>query len=95
MKNKQNLKPKKKVSNIVLFFVCVMIVLYTAAAFVLQYCTNLEVSSTMTTCWFAFWGSELIALATIKCTKVRKNSESPADEDEEYDSDYDNEEFNG
>ena len=75
MENKNNKKAKKKVSNIVLVVVCIMVIIYTAAAFALQYLTNLEISSTMTTCWFAFWGSELIALATIKCTKVKKNAE--------------------
>lgn len=68
-------KAKRQVSNIVLIVICVMIILYTAAAFILQYFTNLEVSSTMTTCWFSFWGAELVALATIKCTKVKNNAD--------------------
>jgi hypothetical protein len=68
---KQN-KPKKKVSNIMLVLICTMIILYTVADFALQYFTSVEVSPTLTTCWYAFWGTELAALASIKCVKVIK-----------------------
>lgn len=61
----------KKVSNIMLVVICVMIILYTAANFALQYFTTIEVSPTLTTAWFAFWGTELVALAAIKTTKVK------------------------
>ena len=61
----------KKVSNIMLVLICVMIILYTAANFALQYFTTIEVSPTLTTAWFAFWGTELVALAAIKTTKVK------------------------
>ena len=30
-----------------------------------------EVSSTLTVAWFAFWGTEIIALASIKNTKTK------------------------
>jgi hypothetical protein len=43
-----------------------MIILYTVANFALQYFTTIEVSPTLTTAWFAFWGTELVALAAIK-----------------------------
>ena len=65
-------KPKRKVSNMMLVLICTMIILYTAANFVLQYFTSVEVSPTLTTAWFAFWGTELVALAAIKTTKVIK-----------------------
>lgn len=68
--------PKKKVSNIMLVVICAMIVLYTAANFVLQYFTSVEVSPTLTTAWFAFWGTELVALAAIKTTKVRHGKDN-------------------
>lgn len=57
---------KKKVSNIMLVLICIMIILYTVANFALQYFTTIEVSPTLTTAWFAFWGTELVALAAIK-----------------------------
>lgn len=66
-------KPKRKVSNIMLVLICTMIILYTAADFALQYFTNIEVSPTLTNAWFAFWGTELVALAAIKTTKVIKD----------------------
>ena len=69
---KKKEKPKKKVSNMMLVLICAMIIIYTAANFVLQYFTSVEVSPTLTTAWFAFWGTELIALAAIKTTKVIK-----------------------
>ena len=68
-------KPKKKVSNIMLVIICLMIILYTVADFALQYFTSIEVSPTLTTAWFAFWGTELVALAAIKTTKVKHNKE--------------------
>ena len=66
-----NNKPKKKVSNIMLVLICTMIILYAAADFILQYFTSIEVSPTLTTAWFAFWGVELVSLTTIKITKVK------------------------
>lgn len=72
-------RKKKKVSNIMLIIVMIAIVAYAAANFVLQYFTTVEVSSTLTTCWFTFWGAEIFALAGIKITKVRKSSEEGHD----------------
>jgi hypothetical protein len=68
-------KSKKKVSNIMLVVACLMIILYTAADFALQYFTSIEVSPTLTTAWFAFWSSELFMLAGIKVSKVIKGCE--------------------
>lgn len=73
-------KPKKKVSNIMLVVVCIMITLYAAADFALQYFTSIEVSPTLTAAWFAFWGSELFCLAGIRVSKVIKGDGSSADE---------------
>lgn len=64
-------KHKRKVSNIMLVLICTMIILYTIADFALQYFTSIEVSPTLTTAWFAFWGTEIIALTAIKTSKVR------------------------
>ena len=63
---------KKKVSNAMLIVVCIMIVLYAAADFALQYFTSIEVSPTLTTAWFSFWGGELLYLTGIKVSKVLK-----------------------
>lgn len=68
-------KSKKKVSNIMLVVICIMIIVYTIANFVLQYFTSIEVSPTLTTAWFAFWGVELVNLTIIKTSKVKHRYE--------------------
>jgi hypothetical protein len=62
---------KKKVSNIMIAVSVIAIVIYTVASFIIQYFTGIEVSSTLTTCYFSFFGGELLVLAGIKITKVR------------------------
>ena len=72
-------KKKNKVSNIMLVIVVVAIVGYAIANFVLQYNMGIEISSTLTTCWYAFWGSEIISLAAIKCSKTKHYTENSSD----------------
>lgn len=72
---------KRKVSNMMLVLICIMIILYTAADFALQYFASIEVSPTLTTAWFAFWGTELVALAAIKTTKVKHGKDDSQSED--------------
>lgn len=69
-------KPKKKVSNVLIVLICIMIILYTIADFALQYFTSIEVSPTLTTAWFAFWGVELVNLTIIKTSKIKHNQSS-------------------
>ena len=73
------MKQKRKVSIIMLVLIIVAIVLYTAAAFVLQYYAQVEISPTLTTAWFAFWTVEIVALAAIKTTKVKHKKDSDVD----------------
>ena len=77
-------KPKKKVSNIMLVLICVMIIAYTIADFLLQYFTSIEVSPTLTTAWFAFWGTEIIALTAIKTSKVKHGKDTEQEENTVY-----------
>lgn len=65
-----------KTSTIMLILSCIMITLYAAADFALQYFTLTEVSPTLTTAWFSFWGGELACLAGIKITKVIKGEDT-------------------
>lgn len=69
-----------KTSNIIVAAAVVSVVLYTVAAFVLQFITQTEISSTLTACWFSFWAVELAALAGIKITKTKCHY----DESEDY-----------
>lgn len=62
-----------KVSNVMLVIIVAMVTLYTVASFVLQFCTAVEISSALTTCFFAFWGTEIVALAGIRVSKVYKD----------------------
>ncbi len=64
-----------------LFIICTMIILYTIADFGLQYFTSIEVSPTLTTAWFAFWGTELVALAAIKNNKVKYGADKTEPEE--------------
>lgn len=66
-----------------LLFIVVAIVLFTAADFALQYFTGTEVSPTLTTAWFAFWGAEIVSLAAIKTSKVKHNYDQECDEEEQ------------
>lgn len=74
---------KKKVSNIMLVVICAMIILYALANFVLQYFTSVEVSPTLTTAWFTFWGAELVSLTAIKTSKIKHGADKKEDTDEE------------
>ena len=61
----------KKVSNLVLVAAVVAVVGYGITATVVQVMTGAELSPTLTTAWFSFWGVEIIALAAIKNCKTR------------------------
>lgn len=77
-----NSKPKKKVSNIMLVLICTMIILYTIAAFILQYYTSVEISPTVTTAFFSFWGVEIVNLAIIKTSKLKHGTDTTPVSDE-------------
>lgn len=81
-----------KVSNVMLAIVVIMIVGYVFADFMLQYHTSIEISPTITTCWFSFWGAEIIALAGIKVSKVLKEPREEYMYDETFDEDVCDEE---
>ena len=68
-------KRKSKVSNIMLVIIVAAIVGYVVADFWLQFHMGMEISPTITTCWFTFWGAEIVSLAGIKMTKVRNESQ--------------------
>ena len=72
---------KLKTSTVMLVIICIMIILYTIADFALQYFTSVEVSPTLTTAWFAFWGTELVALAAIKTSKVKHGEQKIIEEE--------------
>ena len=57
---------KLKFNKIIVLLSIVAIITYTIAAILLQKCTLIELSPTLTTCVYAFFGTELLGLAGIK-----------------------------
>lgn len=70
-----------KVSTIMLFIIVVMVTLYTIASFWLAAANGVLIDSTLTTCFYAFWGTELALLAGIKTSKVFKSRKNHDDEE--------------
>ena len=71
-------KRKKHFSDYVVFVSLAAVLIYTAVGFILQFKLRIEPSPTLTTCFYSFFGVELITLATIKRAKVKNNTESEA-----------------
>lgn len=62
---------KFKFNKFAVVYTLVAITLYTIAAILLQKYTSVEISPTLTTCVYAFFGTELLSLASIKKTDTR------------------------
>ena len=62
---------KKKFSKIIVVLSVILILIYTIAAFVLQFVCGVEVSPTLTTCFYTFWAVEMLSLAGVKARKVK------------------------
>ena len=73
---------KRKTSTIMLVLICIMIIVYTIASFALSYFVQTEISPTLTTAWFAFWATELVALAAIKTSKLKHKHKDEEDEED-------------
>lgn len=69
---------KPKFNKVVVSVSVFTIILYTVAAIVLQRCIMMELSPTLTTCVYAFFGTELLGLAGIKIydTKYTQNTDN-------------------
>lgn len=88
-KDTHNKKPRD-FADYIIYISIFMVTVFTIAAFVLQFRGLMEVSATLTTCWFAFWTVEIVSLAAIKTSKVKNgykkaNEESAAGLDDEID----------
>ena len=67
------MKKKKHISKFIVIFVILSIFSFTGLAIALQFYGNVELSSTLITCFFGFCCSELWMLASIKKTKINNN----------------------
>lgn len=74
---------KGRTSRLLLFVSCTMIILFAVCTFLLAYLTGTEISSTLVTAWFSFWGAEIVSLTAIKIGKVKYNYEQNQEEEEE------------
>ena len=78
------MKKKKKLPALdkyVIFSLTVLII-FTIVSFVYQFITQQEISATLTTCFFAAFGGELLSLAMIKRLKLQDVKKKK--EEEEY-----------
>ena len=66
---------KPKTSTVILTLACFMAVTYAVVDVILQWKLGVEISTTLTGCWYAFWGVELINLPNIKNKKVQNGVE--------------------
>lgn len=79
----KRLRKKRKVSNIVITIIIIAVVGYTVANFWLAKTTGIYMDSTFTTCFYAFWGTEVAVLAGIKITdtiKIKNNNDDNQEE---------------
>ena len=70
----ERLKKLKKLSALdkYVIFSLTAIVIFTIIAIVYQWTSDIELSSTLITCFFACFGGELLSLAMIKRLKLKK-----------------------
>lgn len=66
-------RKKKHFANYIVFLSIFAVTTFTIAAFLLQFNGLMEISTTLTTCWFAFWTVEIVALASIRNKKTKQN----------------------
>ena len=82
---RKRMKSHSRTSKLIIAFVIVSLFTYTAAAIWLQLKIGVEISPTLTTCFYTFCTGELWLLATIKKTKIANGQKSRA-----YDAEIDN-----
>ena len=80
-------RKRRKVSNILLVVAVMAIGAYTVANLWITYKTGVSIDSTLTTCFYTFWVSEIFALAGIKLSKVKNNYDSTSYEEPAFVSD--------
>lgn len=66
-------KGKKKFANFIVTLAIVNINLFTGALFWLAMTDHMMVPDALITCFFSFWGIEMLSLASIRKCKARYN----------------------
>ena len=76
---------KGSFSKLIVALSVILILVYTITAFVLQFVCGVEVSPTLTTCFYTFFAVEMLSLAGIKSRKVKyENTYEENTESEEF-----------
>lgn len=83
---KKPLSKQAAFSKRIIPMIIAAIMLYTIVAFILQFVVQVEISPTLTTCYFGFWTVEIVSLMTIKVSKVKNKYE----ENTEFEKDFEN-----
>ena len=68
---KRRTRKKRHFADYIVFLSIFAVTAFTVAAFILQFKGFMEISTTLTGCWFAFWTVEIIALASIRNQKTK------------------------
>lgn len=66
----------------IVIFCITFIVLYTVAEIVLSFFMGMELSPTLTTCVYAFFGTELVSTAVIRVMKEKYNKDNSVEDNE-------------
>jgi len=82
---RKKMKSHSRTSKFIIVFVILSLFTYTTAAIWLQLRIGVEISPTLTTCFYAFCTGELWLLASIKKSKIANGQKSRA-----YDTEIDN-----
>lgn len=84
-KNIEEKKPQSRYSKKIVLIVILLNVIFTIAAFAVTI-LGFEISDALVVSWFAFTGTELLALATIKNTETKYVDVLAEDSNEEEES---------
>ena len=76
-------KKKAQFADYIVFLSIFAVTAFTVAAFILQFRGMMEISTTLTTAWFAFWTVEIIALASIRNVKIKNEYDKNKNKEEE------------
>lgn len=83
-RRRKALKKKRHFADYIVFLSILAVTGFTVAAFVLQFKGLMEISATLTGCWFGFWTVEIIALASIRNQKTKHDYENKEGANDEH-----------
>ena len=72
------LRIRLKFNKLIVLLCIVAIISYTIAAILLQKCTSMELSPTLTTCVYGFFGTELLGMAGIRIFDKKYETAEPS-----------------